>query len=246
MARLYDPRAVQFSPEGRLYQVEYAMEAVCASNLCLGLVAADGVLLAAERCNSRLVGGPSGKMFRLASNVACTWAGVSADATKLIDEMRISAQRFRFNYGETIPCEGLVADICDVKQSYTQWGGRRPFGVSILYMGWDEVYGYQLYNSDPSGNYSGWKATAAGHDFDVASSLLEQEIDPEVSISLEEAKDLAMKVLDCTLGTANLIPNKLEMSTLHRASDGCCIYTLLEMSDVEKLTEKYTKGGDAN
>ncbi|XP_033248854.1 uncharacterized protein LOC117188711 [Drosophila miranda] len=167
---------------------------------------------------------------------------LAADATKLIDEMRMSVQRFRFNYGEMIPCEGLVADICDVKQSYTQWGGRRPFGVSILFMGWDEVYGYQLYNSDPSGNYSGWKATATGQHFGVASSLLEQEIDPEVSISLEEAKDLAMKVLDCALGTANLIPNKLEMSTLHRASDGCCIYTLFEMTDVEKLTEKYKKG----
>ncbi|XP_022209097.1 proteasome subunit alpha type-4-like [Drosophila obscura] len=250
MARLYDPQAIQFSREGRLHQVEYAMEAVYASHICLGIVATDGVLLAAECSNHRLIGWPSEKMFRLTKSVACTWTGRSADATKLIDEMRISAQRHRFNFGETRPCEGVVADVCTIKQSYTQWGGRRPFGVSLLFMGWDDIYGYQLYNSDPSGNYSGWKATATGQHFSVANSLLEEELDPKVSINLEQAKDLAIKVLDRSLGTTNLIPNKLEMSSLQRINHSC-IYNILEISEMEKLIEKYKKGqaaaeGDAN
>ena len=57
----------------------------------------------------------------------------------------------RFQYEETMPCEQLVSFVCDIKQAYTQYGGKRPFGVSILYMGWDKELGYQLYQSDPSG-----------------------------------------------------------------------------------------------
>ena len=61
-----------------------------------------------------------------------------------------------------IPVETLVRNLCDVKQSYTQYGGLRPFGVSLLFMGWDKHYGFQLYQTDPSGNYGGWKATCIG------------------------------------------------------------------------------------
>uniref|UniRef100_A0A7N8X2X7 Proteasome subunit alpha type-4-like n=1 Tax=Mastacembelus armatus TaxID=205130 RepID=A0A7N8X2X7_9TELE len=66
-------------------------------------------------------------------------------------------------YQEPIPCEQLVTALCDIKQAYTQFGGKRPFGVSLLYMGWDKHYGFQLYQSDPSGNYGGWKATCIGN-----------------------------------------------------------------------------------
>uniref|UniRef100_A0A8C4IQH8 Proteasome subunit alpha type 4 n=1 Tax=Dicentrarchus labrax TaxID=13489 RepID=A0A8C4IQH8_DICLA len=67
------------------------------------------------------------------------------------------------SYQEPIPCEQLVTALCDIKQAYTQFGGKRPFGVSLLYMGWDKHYGFQLYQSDPSGNYGGWKATCIGN-----------------------------------------------------------------------------------
>lgn len=77
------------------------------------------------------------------------------------------AQRYQLNYGEPMPCEQLVSYLCDIKQAYTQYGGKRPFGVSILYMGWDKHYGYQLYQSDPSGNYGGWKATCIGNNSGV-------------------------------------------------------------------------------
>jgi hypothetical protein len=67
-----------------------------------------------------------------------------------------------------------VSELCDIKQAYTQYGGKRPFGVSILYMGWDEHFGYQLYQSDPSGNYTGWKATCIGNNSSAAVSMLKQ------------------------------------------------------------------------
>uniref|UniRef100_A0A8C9Q5P1 Proteasome subunit alpha type 4 n=1 Tax=Spermophilus dauricus TaxID=99837 RepID=A0A8C9Q5P1_SPEDA len=71
--------------------------------------------------------------------------------------------RYLLQYQEPIPCEQLVTALCDIKQAYTQFGGKRPFGVSLLYIGWDKHYGFQLYQSDPSGNYGGWKATCIGN-----------------------------------------------------------------------------------
>ena len=62
-------------------------------------------------------------------------------------------QQFIFRFRESMPCEQLVSSLCDLKQAYTQYGGKRPFGVSILYMGWDSHHGYQLYHSDPAGTY---------------------------------------------------------------------------------------------
>ena len=82
----------------------------------------------------------------------CSVAGLTSDANFLTNELRLIGQRYKHSYGETIPCEQLVSWLCDLKQVYTQSGGKRPFGVSILYMGWDKHYGFQLYQSDPSGD----------------------------------------------------------------------------------------------
>ena len=84
----------------------------------------------------------------------CSVAGLTSDANLLTNELRLIGQRYKYSYGESIPCEQLVSWLCDIKQMYTQSGGKRPFGVSILYMGWDKHYGFQLYQSDPSGEYS--------------------------------------------------------------------------------------------
>ena len=83
--------------------------------------------------------------------MVCSVAGITSDANLLTNELRLIGQRYKYSYGESIPCEQLVSWLCDIKQAYTQSGGKRPFGVSILYMGWDKHYGFQLYQSDPSG-----------------------------------------------------------------------------------------------
>lgn len=159
--------------------------------------------------------------------MVCSVAGITSDANVLTNELRVIAQRFQLNYGEPMPCEQLVSYLCDIKQAYTQYGGKRPFGVSILYMGWDKHYGYQLYQSDPSGNYGGWKATCIGNNSSVgleiclfflgaineciflkaAVSILKQELS-EVIISLANAQDLAVKVLSKTLDMTKLTSEK--------------------------------------
>lgn len=107
-------------------------------------------------------GGGGEKIFLLNNNILAGVAGITSDANSLVNYARNAAQRHLFTYDEEIPVEMLAQRMCDLKQGYTQYGGLRPFGVSLLYIGYDSVHGFQLYHSDPSGNYSGWKATCIG------------------------------------------------------------------------------------
>lgn len=223
MARRYDSRTTIFSPEGRLYQVEYAMEAIGNAGSAVGILAKDGVVLAAEkRITSKLldtnaVGVRREKMYKLDGHVACAVAGITADANILINTCRLAAQQYTFAYQEPIPVEQLVRTLCDNKQGYTQYGGLRPFGVSLLYAGWDVTNGFQLYQSDPSGNYGGWKATAIGANSQGAQNILKQDFKDE--ITLEEAVKLIIKVLSKTMDSTTLSPEKIELSTVRRDED---------------------------
>ena len=167
--------------------------------------------------------------------MACAVAGITADANILINQVRLHAQRFRYNYQEPQPVEALVQGLCDQKQSYTQYGGLRPFGVSLLYAGWDKVHGFQLYQSDPSGNYNGWKATCIGANSQAATSLLKQEYKEE-TIPLAQALQLAIKVLHKTADSTTLTPDKFDIATMTRV-DGKVKYTQLSEAESQKLLD---------
>jgi 20S proteasome subunit alpha 3 len=237
------------------------MEAISHAGTCLGILANDGILLAAERRNvNKLLDNCifSEKIYRLNEDMVCSVAGITSDANVLTNELRVIAQRYQLQYDEPVPVEQLVSTLCDVKQAYTQYGGKRPFGVSILYMGWDKHYGYQLYQSDPSGNYSGWKATCIGNNAAVsfiviimrtkslfhcfsqaAVSVLKQELNDK-PISLTQAEDLAIKVLSKTLDMTKLTSEKIEMSTLTRDGKTTKI-KVLSNKEVDALIAKYEK-----
>jgi len=239
MARRYDSRTTIFSPEGRLYQVEYAMEAIGHAGTCMGILAKDGIILAAEKKNTNALLDDenffSDKIYKLYEDMACSVAGITSDANVLTNELRLIAQRYSLQYGESMPCEQLVSWVCNIKQAYTQYGGKRPFGVSILYAGWDKHYGFQLYQSDPSGNYGGWKATCIGNNSNAAISLLKQEC-KEVP-TLQGAKALAVKVLNKSLDTARLTPEKLEIAALFRENNKTRI-VVLKSDEVQHLIDE--------
>jgi len=240
MARRYDTRTTIFSPEGRLYQVEYAMEAIGHAGTGLGILANDGIVLAAERRNTNKLLDEvfhSEKIYNLNENMSCSVAGLTSDANVLTNELRVIGQRYKYQYGEEIPCEHLVSYLCDIKQAYTQYGGKRPFGVSILYMGWDRHFGYQLYQSDPSGNYAGWKATCIGNNAATAVSQLKQEY-KEGETSLKDALDLAIKVLSKTLDMTKMSADKIEIATLQRV-EGKTVIKLLTAPEMEALIKKF-------
>ncbi|EDW53597.1 proteasome subunit alpha type-4-like [Drosophila sechellia] len=242
MARLYDSRTTIFSPEGRLYQVEYAMEAASQSGTCVGILAKNGVLLATERSVDKLMDTsiPVPRISTLNEDMACCATGNMADGNVLVAQLRLSTQQYLVNFGEMIPCEQLVRSLCDIKQAYTQYGGKRPFGVSFLYMGWDRRFGFQLYQSDPSGNYSGWKVTCIGRKSGAAMEMLQNELFSKgyVCPSLEEAKDVAIKVMGMTLDRGSLTPANLEIASIQRFCD-TTVFHMLEKNEIHRLIEKY-------
>ncbi len=190
----YDRAITVFSPEGRLYQVEYATEAVRYGPLAVGVKGTNGVVLAGEkRAPHPLVDISSlKKVLLIDDHIGTAIAGLHADARKLIDQARIRAQINRLSYDEPISIYSLVVDICDTKQLHTQYAGARPFGVSLLIGGIDDG-GPQLYTTDPSGSFWGWKATAIGKESDVVRDFFKERYSP--TLDLDGALDLAIKGL---------------------------------------------------
>ncbi|AKG39149.1 MAG: archaeal proteasome endopeptidase complex subunit alpha [Infirmifilum sp.] len=188
----YDRAITIFSPEGRLYQVEYAYEAVKRGMTALGVKAVDGVVLAVEkRSASPLVEGTE-KIKMIDQHVGVAFAGLFGDARVLIDQARIYAQSHRLVYGEPVPIELLVKRICDIKQMYTQHGGVRPFGVAFLFAGVDRK-GVHLIQTDPGGTYLRCKARAIGTGAQKAIDLFTREYTDNIKI--DQAILLALRAL---------------------------------------------------
>ncbi|XP_030386225.1 proteasome subunit alpha type-4-like [Scaptodrosophila lebanonensis] len=237
MARQFDTRPTIFSSEGRLYQVEYAIETVSYANPCLGIKTEEGIVLVAEHNSSNHCDRME-KIYQLNENTLCGTAGIASDVQVLVGEARAIGQRFQFCYGAIMPTEQLTSHLCDIMQAHTQTGGKRPFGVYMLFAGWDKELGYQLLQSDPSGNYTLWRAVCIGKNFLAATHLLEQELANKTgSISLEDAKQLALRALSRTSLATELLPDMVEVATLQRLQDKT-LFTRLEPSEVQALFNK--------
>lgn len=237
MARRYDRNVTTFSPEGRLHQVEYAVEAINNAGTAVGILASDGVVMAGEKQKvTKLLEVPksSEKIYKLDDHVAVVVAGLTADANILINQARLSSQRYLYRYGEPVPVERLVERVCDYKQAYTQYGGQRPFGVKFLFAGYDEHFGYQLYLSDPSGNYSGWKATCMGQNGNAGQSLLKNEY--EDNMTTEQCIKLALKVLHKTM--ESLTADNLDLFSLTRDAEGRMKHTIYPHDTVAQILDQ--------
>ncbi len=173
----YDRAITVFSPDGRLFQVEYAREAVRRGATTAGVVYADGVVLIADRRipNPKLAEASSlEKIHQIDENIACATAGLVADARVLVDYARLSAQINRVTYAEPMSVELLVRRICDYKQQYTQFGGVRPFGTALLVGGYDDG-GIHLFETEPSGSLTSFKAASTGGNKGPVMDLFEQK-----------------------------------------------------------------------
>jgi proteasome alpha subunit len=176
----YDRAITVFSPDGRLFQVEYAREAVRRGATTAGVVFADGVVLIADRRipNPKLAEASSlEKIHQIDENIACATAGLVADARVLVDYARLAAQVNRVTYSEPMSVELLVRRICDYKQQYTQFGGVRPFGTALLVGGYDDG-GVHLFETEPSGSLTSFKAASTGGNKGPVMDLFEQKYKP--------------------------------------------------------------------
>ncbi len=193
--REYDEAITIFSPEGRIYQVEYALELVKRGAPVAGVISKEGVALAAVEVLQNNLEDPrfSKKLFELDTHVATVIAGLSPDARVLVREARYACQSHRMTYDEPIGVEALVSAIGDILQQYTQNAGVRPFGVSMVVAGIDAT-GPRLITTDPSGSYRGYKAAALGMNSDKAKELLEKKYTP--TITLNDAVALAIETVN--------------------------------------------------
>ncbi len=178
----YDRAITVFSPDGRLFQVEYAREAVKKGSTAIGIKFRDGVVLISDKkVRSRLVEQNSLEKIQLIDDyVAAVTSGLVADARVLIDFSRIAAQQEKVTYGALINMENLVKKVADQMQQYTQYGGVRPYGVSMIFAGIDKI-GPRLFDCDPAGTINEYKAAAIGAGKEQVLSYLEKEYKEDLS-----------------------------------------------------------------
>lgn len=190
----YDRGITIFSPDGRLFQVEYAIEAVKRGTTAIGIRSKEGIVLAVEkRAHTALIEPESvKKIFMVDKHVGVAIAGLTADARVLVDQLRLQAQINRLTYDEPATVELLTRKIGDIKQYYTLHAGARPFGVSLLIAGVDDV-GPHLFLTEPSGSFWGHQAAAIGSGFQVVTEFLEESY--KADISLEDSIVLSLQAL---------------------------------------------------
>lgn len=189
----YDRTIAVFSPDGRLFQVEYAKEAVKRGTTCIGIVFKDGVLLATIRPDTQLMVSTSvEKIFQIDDHIGAVASGYLADARVLVNQSRVRSQIHKITYEEPIDVWGLARVIGDRMQISTLYAGLRPFGVSFLIGGIDNA-GMHIIETDPSGMLYEWKAYAIGRGGVIANKILKQKW--KDSMSEKEAVRLTLDII---------------------------------------------------
>ena len=211
----YDRAITVFSPDGRLFQVEYAMELVNRGATIIGIQCPEGLVLGSEENIEVLEeAGYSWKIFKVDDHVGAAIVGLSSDARILIDQARIYAQSNKLTYDEPIDIEVVTKRICDIQQMYTQHAGVRPFGVSIIFGGVDKT-GTRVFGTHPSGTYRGYKATALGAGRETVLSILKDEYKDD--LTLEKSTQLAVKCLIKAL-EARQLPPRIKIAIISAAT----------------------------
>ena len=221
----YDKSMTMFSPDGRLYQVEYAMETVRRGSLALGIKTNQGTLLAAEeKINKLQTSGLTQKIFQVDNHIGVAAAGYIPDARILVDHARMVSQSNRLVYDQPVDVETLARKIADLLQQFTQFGGVRPFGVSLIFCGVDRT-GSHIWKTDPSGNYVAFNAIAIGSGSEKVIELLEKQYKED--ISFDNAVILALESIFTSSDEPTNIEN-IKMSIIDSET-----HTMRNLSDDE-------------
>jgi len=233
----YDRAITVFSPDGRLYQVEYAIETVKRGTIALGIKTKYGIIFAADERPRKLqiVDEPQ-KLFKIDQHIGIAAAGYIPDARSQVDDARFFSQSSKIVYDESVSVETVTKHIADQCQQYTQYAGARPIGVSLIIGGIDEN-GNSLFLTDPSGTYIPYNAVAIGADSDRVTEFLKKHYKPEMT--LEESKMLAIASVNMLSSDAkdsdHIKISQIKSDTKH--------YEIVDKNQITKLlqsaTEKY-------
>ena len=188
----YDRAATMFAPDGHILQVEYAEKTIRLGSASIGIVCKDCVVIVSDRRKKDrlIIEESANKINEIDDHIICVSAGISSDARVLIDKARVLAQQHRMTYDSAPSTESIVRDIADVKQQFTQYGGARPFGVSMMFAG---INGKPvLYTTDITGNYLRFKANAIGENDEKIRKMLRDRY--KEGLSSEEGLKLALDI----------------------------------------------------
>merc|ERR1711959_609729 len=194
MAR-YDRAITVFSPDGHLFQVEYALEAVRKGTPAVGVRGKDIIVLGVEKKTTAKLQDARTvrKICSVDDHIALAFAGLTADARVLINKARMEAQSFSLTLEDRVSVEYITKHIASVQQRYTQSGGVRPFGISTLLCGFDQDGTPRLFQTDPAGTYSEWKANSTGRSAKTIREFLEKNYKDDCSA--DDAIKLAVQAL---------------------------------------------------
>jgi proteasome alpha subunit len=221
----YDRGITTFSPDGRLFQVEYAKEAVKKGATALGVIYDEGVILAATRGTEDLKVRNPEKVFKVDEHIGIAVSGLVADGRTLVDETREEAQRYLMTYDEPIPMNVLSTFVADRCQQFTQYGGVRPYGISTISGGVKDGEP-QVYQTDPSGTLNEWRAIAIGKGGNDAQEHLEDNWESEMSE--DEAVELAVNALRS--GEDDINVENIELAKVSEEED----YGIIKPDELEE------------
>ncbi|MBS3159391.1 archaeal proteasome endopeptidase complex subunit alpha [Candidatus Woesearchaeota archaeon] len=212
----YDRSSTMFSPDGRLLQVEYAKKAVRQGTISVGVVCKDGVLLIGDkRLLDKLVVSKSiEKVFKIDDHVVAVATGYLMDGRVLIERAQLMAQQHKITYDTEVDILSLVKEIANIKQAYTQYGGSRPFGVSIMFGGVDDE-GPQLFVTDVTGMYFEYKATAVGENYQQVKEILDKEY--QDNMTMEDGLKMSLNALK-TVFSGDFDIDKLDCIYIHKTN----------------------------
>ena len=195
----YDRAATMFSPDGHLLQVEYAEKTVRLGSKSIGFACKDGIAIIADRRtrDKLVVKESANKVYEVDDHIIASAAGILSDARVIIERAQLISQQHRITYDTGIDVESVIKEIANLKQMSTQYGGLRPFGVSMMIAG---ISGNKpkLFVSDVTGNYFGYKANAIGEDDEKIKEMLREENLDDISV--EDALRIGMKIFKKILG----------------------------------------------
>ncbi|KAI3635213.1 hypothetical protein MIR68_006779 [Amoeboaphelidium protococcarum] len=238
----YDRHITIFSPEGRLYQVEYAFKAITNSqNTAVGVRGKDcAVVITLKKVPDKLIDASSvTSLFSITSRIGCVTTGLLPDARSYITKARQEAAEFKYKYGYDITPDLLARRLGNINQVYTQHAAMRPLGVSVMLIGIDEELNTpQLYKVDPAGYYVAYKATAAGQKQQDATNHLEKKLKKDPQLSEDEVIELAIGTLS-TVQAADFKSSEIEMAIVRMNDPKFTVLTSAEIdAHLTRIAEK--------
>ncbi len=234
-SRGYDMTPTMYSPDGRIYQVEYAMETVKRGTLALGIKTKEGVIMAVEEKPRALqTSNITQKIFQIDFHIGVAAAGYIPDARVQVDNARFFSQGNKMTYDEAVQVETVAKHLADQSHQFTQYSGVRPNGVALIIAGVD-MKGESIYLTDPSGTFIQYAAVAIGSGSDEVNSFLEKNYN--FDMGLEDAASLAIAAINLKTDEKNGVDH-IKMAKVTTKDK---VFEKISESDIKNYSQNSSK-----